>query len=343
MLFHKAKNESGFLKMGLYGSNGSGKTYTAALVAIGLHRHIKAKKPVYFFDSETGSDYVLPLFKEAKVEILVTKRRSFADLLTATREAAEGASILIADSVTHVWDELIESYKKRKKLDRLYVQHWGDIKPVWREFSELFVTTSVHIIVCGRSGDVWEEEMDDEGVKELKKTGTRMRTEKELGYEPSLLVEMEIKRPTPKKWTHQAWVAKDRFDTMNFQTIADPTFESFLPHVQLLNLGGEHRAFDKSDNTKELFNSDKSGMVWAKEREALLDEIKSEIQYHFPGQDQVSKKARAELLEEIFDTKGWSRVELIRELAILADGLATIKKKFAKKGNKKEEAKHVSA
>ena len=330
MLFEKAKIEAACLKMGFYGPNGSGKTYTASKVAIGLAKHIKAKKPCYFFDTETGSDFVLHLFKDAGVELVVAKRRSFGDLLDATKEAIENSSVFLIDSVTHVWDELIESYKEEKKLSRLFVQHWMDIKPMWREFSELFVSAPIHVIVCGRAGDVWEEEIDETGAKELKKTGTRMRTEKELGYEPSLLVEMEIKRPTPKKWLHQAWVAKDRFDLLNFQTFEDPGFEEFLPHIKALNLGGVHKAFDKSDNTKKLFSNDKTGLALAKKREALLDEIKSEITYQFPGQDQVSKKAKADIIKEIFDTRSWVKVEQIWEIETLENGLAAIKGKFEK-------------
>lgn len=337
MLLKKAKVESAFAKMGFYGSNGSGKTFTASLVAIGLAKHIKAKKPCAFFDTETGSDFVLPLFKDAGIELIVAKSRSFADLLDVTREAVENASIFMADSITHVWDELIESYKKKKNLDRLFVQHWGEIKPIWREFSELFVTAPLHIIVCGRAGDVWEEEVDDQGAKELKKTGTRMRVEKELGYEPSLLVEMEIRRLTPKKWIHQAWVAKDRFNLLNFKTFDDPGFEEFLPHIEALNLGGKHRAFDKSDNTKKLFSSDKTGLALMRKREALLDEIKAEITYQFPGQDQVSKKAKADLLKEIFDTRSWVKIEQTWEIKTLENGLNKIKDKL------KEEDSHATA
>jgi len=228
-LFKKAtKPEACFLKMGFYGGNGSGKTYTASLVAIGLHKFIKSDKPIYFLDSETGSDYVLPLFNKEKIELQVAKSRAFSDLLNAVDLAEKKGSVLLTDSISHHWDDLVESYKKKKQLNRLSIQHWGEIKPMWREFSEKFVTSNLHIIVCGRSGDVWEDVIDDEGVKELKKTGTRMRVERELSYEPSLLVEMQIVRKNPKQWIHQAWIAKDRFDVMNFQKIDDPKFEDFL-------------------------------------------------------------------------------------------------------------------
>ena len=337
-LFKKAESESAYLKMGFYGSNGSGKTFTSALVAIGLHKHIKAKKPVFFLDSETGSDFVIPMFKEAKVDLFVAKSRSFSDLLDATKEAGNSASIMICDSISHFWDELVESYKKKKQLNRLYVQHWGELKPMWREFSTAYVHSGFHYIICGRVGDVWEEIMDDEGVKELKKTGTRMRTEKELGYEPSLLVEMEIARDNGKKWTHQAWIIKDRFNVLNFTSINNPTFESFLAHITLLNLGGKHRAFDEKDNTQALFNSDNTGYARMKKREQVLEEIKGAIAVLYPGQDTTSKTARLELMKETFSTRSWTKITDLK-IEDLQAGLESIESMNENKDQKETKEK----
>lgn len=190
-LFKKAENEAAFGKFGFYGDAGSGKTFTASKVAIGLVEFIKSKKPVFFLDSETGSDYVLPMFKKAGVDLQVAKSRAFQDLLEAIDLVEEEGSVLIVDSISHYWDELMESYKKKKNITRLFVQHWMELKPTWREFSTKFVASKLHIILCGRSGDVWSDVADDEGVKTLTKIGTKMRVEKETSYEPSLLVEME--------------------------------------------------------------------------------------------------------------------------------------------------------
>ena len=309
-LFKKAtKPEACFLKMGFYGGNGSGKSYTSSLVAIGLYKYVDAKKPIYFYDSETGSDYLLPLFNKEKIELRVAKSRAFADLLTAVELAEKEGSILIADSVTHPWDELVESYKKKKGITRLSIQHWGEIKPMWREFSERFVMSSLHIIVCGRSGDVWEDVIDSEGIKELKKTGTKMRVERELSYEPSILVEMQIARKTPRHWAHRAWVAKDRFNVMNFQEIDDPTFESFLPHIERLNLKGKHRALDKDRDSQALFNNPGMGENKYKEKTVLLEKIQNIIYRLYPVQQNPEHKiGRLDLLMKAMGTDSWNEI-----------------------------------
>ena len=343
-LFKAAEPEIAFLKMGIYGGQGAGKTRTATEVAIGLFEHTKSKKPVYFLDSETGSDYVRPVFEKRGVPFFNAKSRAFSDLLSAIDEAEKEASVFICDSITHFWDELVESYKKEKGLSRLTIRHWGEIKPIWRDFSAKYVMSNLHIIVCGRAGDVWEEKEDEEGVKELMRTGTRMRVEKELGYEPSLLVEMVKERLSAKEgagWTHRAWIVKDRFDVIDSQHFDDPKFESFLPHIELLNLGGKHRALDADRNSGELFHNTSNGYERMRQRDILLEKIQAEIYRKYPGQSTEDKVGRSDLMNDTFKTRSWKEIEGLRN-EILQDGLIKLMEgngketKESKPKNKKE-------
>ena len=322
-IFQAAKNEAAFLKLGFYGGNGSGKTYTASKLAIGLVKYIKSKKPVFFLDSETGSDYVMGLFKEAGIELQVAKSRAFSDLMKTLDVAEKHGSVFIADSITHYWDDLVESYKKKKDIKRLYVQHWMELKPEWRKFSARFVSSKIHIILCGRSGDVWEDVQDDKGIKELKKVGTKMRVEKELGYEPSLLVEME-KAIQPKGWTHTAFVEKDRFDILNFKSFDNPKFEDFLPHIELLNIGGKHRALDVERDSQDMFK-DNSGAEYYKQRDQTIEEIKNEINILFPGREEKMKNSKNLFLKNLFGTHAWSKI-CEMDVAKLMNGLTDIEK-----------------
>jgi hypothetical protein len=340
-LFKAAEPEVAFLKMGIYGSQGSGKTRTASNVAIGLYKHIQAKKPVYFLDSETGSDYVRPLFEKEKIPFFNAKSRAFSDLLEALKEAEKEASIFIVDSITHFWDELVESYKQDKNLSRLTIRHWGEIKPIWRDFSAKYVMSNLHIIVCGRAGDVWEEKEDEEGVKELMRTGTRMRVEKELGYEPSLLVEMVKERLSAREgagWTHRAWIVKDRFDVIDSQHFDDPNFESFLPHISLLNLGGKHRALDPDRTSKELFRDSGNGYERMKQHDILLEKIQAEIYLRYPGQSVDDKTGRSNLMNDIFQTRSWKEIEGMKNI-VLQDGLDQLLAMNGKEKSKEKKEK----
>jgi len=316
------------LKMGIYGEAGSGKSFTSSLVAIGLHKLVKAKKDVFFMDSETGSDYLIPMFEKAKVKLKVAKTRAFSDLLEGIKYAEKNASIFLVDSLTHYWDDLVESYKKKKKIQRMQIQNWMDVKPVWRDFSTILVMSGLHVIICGRAGDVWENVIDGEGYAELKKTGTKMRLEKETSYEPSLLVEMVKVRENSQPgagWTHRAWVVKDRFDVIDSQHFDNPTFESFLPHIELLALGGEHKnefvtvvfIFRVEDGAGNTYKHRESLVPWSPTYQDILIALGGELDEkenaHLGDreEDLVGRSFEAEIIhapDKDDPTKTWARV-----------------------------------
>ena len=129
-----ATNQTAFLKAGLYGFAASGKSTTVALLAIGLAEQFGQGKPVAFLDTETGSDYLIPKFRAAGVELLVAKTRAFADLVTFMREAEGTCSVAIVDSLTHIWTDLKTSYERRmKRKYGLEIQDWGKLKEEWQE------------------------------------------------------------------------------------------------------------------------------------------------------------------------------------------------------------------
>lgn len=328
-LFKPATNQSAFLKMGIQGFAGSGKTQTAAKVAIGFHKYMKATKPVAFLDTETGSDFVLPMFKEASVPLVTLKSRAFIDLISATREAEKDFFLLITDSVTHFWDELLKAYTDKREKKKLRIWDWAPIKLEWRQYSELYVNSKVHIIMNGRAGWVYGDKEDEEGVTETTKVGTKMKVETDMNFEPSLLVEMELARPADStaigtKFVNRAWVLKDRFDKINGQFFDKPNFETFLPHIKLLNLGGEHIGVDTTNNSQELFEGPTSRMEWAKRREIALENITNEIMKRWPSQSTADKKAKLAILEKCFNTASWTAIssKTVEELEV---GLTMIK------------------
>jgi len=311
-IFKEAKPEMAYLKMGVYGEGGSGKTFTATKVAIGLHKFIKSKKPITFLDTETGSDFVMQQFDEAKIKLMVAKTRAFSDLVDGIDEAAKTSDILICDSVTHFWNEMVDAYCEKNNIKSLTLRHWNPIKKEWREFTTRFINSKVHFIMCGRAADKWEDVEDADGVKEMKKVGTKMRAETEIAYEPSLLVEMVKFHETARAgggWLNRAWIVKDRFDIINSLSFDNPDFKSFLPHIERLNLGGEHKAVDMTRNSKDRFNNDRSGIMYHRKHDELVENVKAEIYISFPAQSTEDKTGRSNLMKEIFDTRSAKEVE----------------------------------
>ena len=341
MILQPSKPEMAFLKLGLYGEAGSGKTFTATKIAIGLAQHIKSKKAVGFADTETGSDFVQPAFKAAGFNLVVAKTRAFADLLTIVNEAEKECDVLIIDSITHFWNELIDAYLKKNEKKRLTLRDWQPLKQTWREFTDRYVNSKLHIILCGRSADKWEEVEDpDDGSKELRKVGTKMRTEVETSYEPSLLAEMEAVQLSARigaRYVHRIHIKKDRFDESGLtgQFFDNPGFETVFPHIQLLNLGGEHKAIEADRNSQDMFERGDTGEQRRLHKEIMLEKITNEIKKMYPGQSERDKTERIALLERTFGSNSWTEISTYNRLEQLEEGLKKLRGESGA-GNKPE-------
>lgn len=318
MLFKPAEPTNAYLKMALMGFAGSGKTYTAADIAIGLAKYMKDKKlpnadkPIFFLDTETGSDWIEPKVKAAGLQLFTAKTKSFADLGMAMQEAPANASVLIIDSITHFWVEFCDTYQKVKKRSRgLEFQDWAYLKKEWRaKFTEPFVNSPVHIIICGRAGYEYEHYTDDAGKKQIEKSGVKMKAEGELGFEPSILVMMDREQTEGHKVLHIATVMKDRRSdnkTLDGKRIESPKFKDFLPHIEFLNLGGKQLGVDSSRNSESIIAPDTYDRKRV-DREIVLEQITNLGIKHFTASTE-DKRRKLEVLEAAFGTSAWAAIE----------------------------------
>lgn len=338
-LLQPATNNQAYLKMALMGFAKAGKSFTAMLTALGLKKHLKSDKPIAFFDTETGSNYLADTFKQQGADLLVAKTRSFVDLLAVTKEAEKKCDILIVDSITHPYVELVKGYKAKLNRDRLRVQDWGPIKEEWGAFTDLYLNSKLHIILCGRAGWEYEFKEDEDGVTEIQKTGTKMKTETDFGYEPGLAVEMERVREKSGKIgeiIHQrAWIIGDRFNVIMGRCIDFPpekdialaterVFNTFLPHIERLNLGGQYDGVNTDTKSGDLFKSPEGRFNMIKRKEIALENLKIECDKRWSSRSDAGSKARIAALERYFST---ASATAIADLPIekLEEGLKQIK------------------
>ena len=333
-IFTPAQNQSAYAKIGIMGFQGSGKTYTAVEFMIGLSKLCSARCPVYFIDSETGSDWAIPRFQNEGIELRVAKTRAFADLLSGIEEAERNGFGLIIDSVTHYWQEMVQAYKEKHNIgSRMAFHHWAVLKPEWQKFSNAFVNSRIHIVVCGRAGWEWIHEEDDEGHKELMKGGTKMKVEAEFGYEPALLIEMERMKDTKigDAITHRGHILKDRRmddKTLDGQSFDNISFENIMPHIECLNIGGDHLGVDTSRNSGDLFQPQGESYHTRHKRATIcLEEINGELEARYPGTTQKSKEARGAIKKHYLGTYSETALADMKP-AELEEGLSRIRDLF---------------
>jgi len=334
MLFAKSQNTQAYLKAGLMGLAGSGKTFTATNIAIGLIELMRKNKleagnrPALFLDTETGSDWIEPIFKEASIELQTAKTRAFIDLVPAIKESESNGSVLIIDSISHFWTELTESYaKKKNRKFGLQFQDWAWLKSQWRKFTDVFVNSNAHIILCGRAGYEYDYEDNESGRKELIKTGVKMKAEGEMGYEPSILIHLERHFDSNKKIYRTATVLKDRANKIDGAVFNNAEFKDFLPHINYLNLGGKHTGVDTARSSEEIISKD-SKPEWQIEKqqtEIVLDEIQALLTKYFPSRSSDDSKKKMDLLEEHLGSRSWKRIETFK-LQVLKDGYGKLQK-----------------
>lgn len=330
-LFKKAETTSAYLKAGLMGFAGSGKTYTASEMAIGLVKLMKSKKlpgadkPVFFIDTETGSDWQQPRFEAEGIELQVLKSKSFADLAQAMKEAEGNASVLIIDSITAFWIEFTETYQRVKNRRRgLEFQDWAYLKKEWRaKFTEPFVNSPLHVILCGRAGFEYEHYTDEAGKKQIEKSGVKMKAEGELGFEPSLLVFMEREQDLDKnKVIHVAHVYKDRrtdAKSLDGKSFKNPKFKDFLPHIEFLNLGGQQLGVDTTRSSAAIIETQEGRDQNSLQRKIVIDEIESLLVSHYPSTGAADKKAKVDLIRKHFKA-AWTEIEQVMPLFDLRVG-----------------------
>lgn len=329
------EGKQGYLKAGLLGFPKSGKSYTATMLAIAVKKFFNLNGQIAMFDTEAGSLYLAPLVEKLTGQkLLAIRKRSVKDLIAWGQACIDGGvSVGIVDSVTHPWRELCDSYLKQKNeqrskarkspQDKLQFQDWGPIKERWAIWSDFYLNSALHLIICGRAGFDYDFVENDDGKDELRKTGVKMKTESEFGFEPSLLIEMSRNQSLSDKAhriTREATVLGDRFGIIDskvceFRSLNDPVAELdavldfFRPHLELLS-PGSHAPVDTASRTEfDMVDGDDRSSWERRQRTILCEEVQGELTRVWPGQTAKEKAAKLEAVEKHFNTRSWTAVE----------------------------------
>jgi hypothetical protein len=359
-LLTKAIVEQSAAKIAAFGPGGSGKSLTMTLLAIALSKTFHHGAPIVIQDTEGASDWLIDIYAAEDVELLRVKSRTFTDMRQALREAeAAHACAFISDSYSAPWAELQESLKKRLNVKKLEFHHMQELQDLWQEWVRQFLNSPLHCLFAGRLAYEWENDVDLEtGKTGFHKAGTKMRSEKDAGYEPHLLIEMEavrvldeIRETKPRggrtkktrvekkaggHFLHRLHVLKDRARVLNgrmfeFKDINDyqpgdwkTVYDALAPHFARLNIGGGNHAIDGQRSSAALFDQRGESDYNKRTRQVqiALEEIDGTVNKIWPGQDAKSKALRNLTIETLFKTRSWTAVEAKSLEALEAGRLA---------------------
>jgi hypothetical protein len=286
-------------------------------------------------DNEKGARFLIPAFKAAGVPAMLKETASLDDVLTAFDLLAAGeVSFVFIDTLTKVWYRYTREYLEKNRRVFMELSDWGKLLPKWQEtFSDAFVQAQGSIVFTGRGGFQYEKEddtLDAQGrvVKkgQFVKSGVKMKLAGETPFEPDLNVWMEqhqaVSARKLKVW-REAQVMKDRSGCIDGKAFKNPTYKDFQPFLQyLLDVpAGAVAGETSSRNLAPGENYD--GYARRTEKQIAIEEIEGEIVKLYPGQTAGDKRAKADLLEQLFATRSWTAVENL-SLEVLKAGRNTL-------------------
>lgn len=278
--FTKAESRQAYLKIGLYGKTGSGKTLTSLMWAEGLAK--REGKRIAYIDTERGTEFYAITIPERKVhpeafdfDRIIT--RSIMEVIEAV-ESLDSAvyGVLVIDSITHLWEAAREAYTGKKLANgAIPIPAWNNIKKPYKRLMALFLDGNWHAILCGREGVVLDKDEDGE----LQVTGTRMKAEGETPHEPHILGRMAPERDSDGGYIIQAFFEKDRSGILTGRSFEWPSYKTIEPIVQYLS-GGEQ---GKLGTPEENAEKDSAAQERAKEqedsdRQSLFSQIRTAVQ-----------------------------------------------------------------
>jgi hypothetical protein len=213
-MFTKAVKEKLKLRLAIEGPSGSGKSYSALLIARGL---VGPQGKIAMIDTEKGSGKLysdITDFDHADLTEPYTPERYVA-LINGAEKA--GYDCIIIDSMSHEWVGAGGVLEIHDKMPGNSWTNWGKVNPRHEAFINAILKSPCHIIATARSKQAYTQEADNNGKQQVKKMGMAPQQRDGMEYEFTAVIKMDI--------SHQADGDKDR-------TGLFPVGSWFLPSLE---------------------------------------------------------------------------------------------------------------
>ncbi len=225
MKFIKATKAQSKLRAAIFGPSGAGKTFTALRIATGMGGKIAV------IDTERGS--ASKYASNFDFDVLDLPDHDIDTYLKGIKAAGDaGYDILVIDSLTHGWKELLNEIDKiaKAKYRGNTWSAWSEGTPKQQALVNAILDYPGHVIATMRSKTEWATEKDERtGKNRPVRIGLAPEEGKGIEYEFDLLLEMNT--------DHFASVNKDRTGKYQDATIEKPGEDFGASLIEWLNDG----------------------------------------------------------------------------------------------------------
>ncbi len=228
MGFQKAVKSKSKLRCALFGPSGSGKTYSALSIAKGIGGKVAV------IDSERGS--ASKYADKFEFDVVDLEKKSIEEYVQFISEAGvSGYNVLIIDSLTHAWQDLLEEVEKlaNAKYRGNTWSAWSEGTPKQRALVNAILSCPCHIMATMRSKTEWQTTQDDRGKSRPVRVGLAPEQGKGIEYEFDMLLELST--------DHIANVIKDRTGMFQDKLLTKPGVDFGKELVAWLNTGVDER------------------------------------------------------------------------------------------------------
>jgi hypothetical protein len=227
MQLRKAERRKAKLRIGMSGPAGSGKTYSALLLASGMASWDK----IALIDTESGSGELyanskgIGQYQYLRLNPNYTPER-YIEAIKTCEDA--GIEVIIIDSATHEWDgtggclETVDQITQASRSKNSYIA-WGKVTPRHKKFIDAIIQSPCHIITTTRRKQDYDMGKDERGKTVVTKVGLKEIQREGFEYELTVAFDIDI--------THHAVSSKDRtglFDGVPEFKIGKETGEALM-------------------------------------------------------------------------------------------------------------------
>jgi len=233
----EAKRSIAKLRLAIAGAAGSGKTYSALLIAYGL---CGDWSKIAVIDTERGSANLYEHLCQGGKKYFTGQLnapftpKKYIDAIHACEEA--GMEVIIIDSLSHAWYAEggmldIHSEITRRQTTQNSFTAWREITPLHNKLVDAILTSPVHVIVTLRTQTEYVLETDARGKQVPKKVGMKPIFRQGIDYEMTLVFDLDA--------THTATITKSRSTEFPVGDQIIPDVETGKKLLAWLNSGAD--------------------------------------------------------------------------------------------------------
>jgi hypothetical protein len=230
-MFKKASKKGSKLRLALFGVSGSGKTFSALRIASGLGQKIAV------IDTERGS--ASKYADRFSFDVAECEKPTINNLKMIINQA-KGYDVLIIDSLSHAWMELLQEVEQiaKARYGGNTWSAWSEGTPKQQGFIDSILNFPGHIIATMRVETNWTTMTNEKGKIVPVRIGEAPKQGKGMEYEFDMLIQLSQ--------DHIAQVLKDRTGKYQDELIEKPG-EEFGKELALWLDSDEYRQYAKEE------------------------------------------------------------------------------------------------